>query len=81
MFSKHCKVTIISQCLVVVCIENNVSNLFSGVSKQCLTLIFFQLTPLILKNREKNVEKGERRSQIFESPMISGKRENDQHGF
>jgi hypothetical protein len=27
------------------------------------------------------VEKGERRSQIFESPMISGKRENDQHGF
>ncbi|KAL5670109.1 hypothetical protein ACJX0J_022330 [Zea mays] len=29
---------------------------------------------------KKNVEKGERRSQIFESPMISGKRENDQLG-
>lgn len=81
MFSKHCKVTIISQCLVVVCIENNVSNLFSGVSKQCLTLIFFSVNSTNPKNREKNVEKGERRSQIFESPMISGKRENDQHGF
>lgn len=58
MFSKHCKVTIISQCLVVVCIENNVSNLFSGVSKQCLTLIFFSVNSTNPKKQGKKCGKG-----------------------